>query len=868
MVGETRRVFISYAHEDREWCELLVKHLGGLVHAERAELWADDKIIVGDEWDPTIKAELDAADIIVLIITHEFLGSKYCQTVELKSAMERHGRGSARIVPIIADHCDWQSLPIVALQCRPTDKKSRALKPLKDWRNKNKPMADIAREIRALVPRPTGVAEAGGVFYPPLPSLHNLPRRNSDMTGREGDIGALGVALAAGGTASICAVGGMGGIGKTSLAVEVAYRSGAAVFPDGILLVEMRGLEKPPRAPVEVMGEVLLAIEPGQRLPEDVAGHFQTFLRGRRMLLILDNAAGVEQVEPLQPPEPVAVCVTSRRQLDLRHGTLFDLDVLPREEALALLVKELRGRREDAVRDRVALDGLAELCGDLPIALTVAAGALRRNKALSVEKYCERLQTSRGEGLAEVADRLRPSLDLLAAEDAALLARLVLLSVMEAAFSAEAAAAVWAVSVEKAENDLGRLLEQSLLLEAAGGEQTDKRFRLHDLMREILLERLGEAEAGEARYRHAVFFRDYLAGAKETYEKGRVAEGLSLFDRERVHIEAAQAWAAQGWAGEGWAAQASSSGATETDKKAAELAADFPNAGIYLIALRLHSREQIAWLESAAAAARSLGDRKREGMALGNLGLAWADLGEMRKAIGLYEQHLVIAREIGDRRGEGNALGNLGNAWAALGETRKAIGLYEQWLVIAREIGDRRGEGNALGSLGLAWAALGETRKAIGLYEQALVISREIGDRRGEGAALGNLGNAWAALGETRKAIGLYEQRLVIAREIGDRRGEGAALGNLGNAWYVLGETRKAIGLYEQQVVITREIGDRRGENTALYNLADAEWDVGEKVSAKEHMALSLRIHREIEDPFTANVETWLRDRGIDPDTL
>jgi tetratricopeptide (TPR) repeat protein len=88
-----------------------------------------------------------------------------------------------------------------------------------------------------------------------------------------------------------------------------------------------------------------------------------------------------------------------------------------------------------------------------------------------------------------------------------------------------------------------------------------------------------------------------------------------------------------------------------------------------------------------------------------------------------------LHREIGDRRGEGNDLGNLGNAYAALGDARKAIEFYEQALAIAREIGDRRNEGNAwLGNLGLAYAALGDARKAIEFYEKQLAIAP--GDRR------------------------------------------------------------------------------------------------------------------------------------------
>ena len=129
---------------------------------------------------------------------------------------------------------------------------------------------------------------------------------------------------------------------------------------------------------------------------------------------------------------------------------------------------------------------------------------------------------------------------------------------------------------------------------------------------------------------------------------------------------------------------------------------------------------------------------------------------------------LVIAREIGDRRGEGNALGNLGIAYADLGQAERAIGFYEQHLAIAREIGDRRGEGNALGNLGIAYAGLGQAERAIGFYEQQLAIAREIGDRRGEGNALGNLGLAYAALGQVERAIGLLEQALQIGQEIKD----------------------------------------------------------------------------------------------------
>ena len=273
--------------------------------------------------------------------------------------------------------------------------------------------------------------------------------------------------------------------------------------------------------------------------------------------------------------------------------------------------------------------------------------------------------------------------------------------------------------------------------------------------------------------------------------------------------------------------------------------------------LRNHGRVR----EGLAILEPFLGERVTEtmqpvlvGRLLGTVGLAYAALGEVQKAMGYYEQQLTIAREIGDRQGEGSALGNLGIAYARLGEVQKAIGYYEQRLVIAREIGDRRGEGAALGNLGNAYSNLGEVEKAIGYYEQHLVIAREIGDRRGEGAALGNLGVAYADLGEVQEAIGYYKQRLVIAREIGDRRGEGKALGNLGVAYASLGEVQKAIGYYEQNLVIAREIGDRRGEGSALGNLGLAYARLGEVEKAILLLERSLAIGQAIEDPQIVRV--------------
>jgi tetratricopeptide (TPR) repeat protein len=141
-----------------------------------------------------------------------------------------------------------------------------------------------------------------------------------------------------------------------------------------------------------------------------------------------------------------------------------------------------------------------------------------------------------------------------------------------------------------------------------------------------------------------------------------------------------------------------------------------------LLNLRLHPREYTRWLEAALTAARKMGNREAEGAHLGNLGLAYAALGETRRAIELYEQRLVIAREIGDRRGEGADLGNLGSAHFTLKDYPRAVEYYNEQRVIAQEIGDRRGVGNAFWGQAICFEAGHDLPQAIAHAEAALAI--------------------------------------------------------------------------------------------------------------------------------------------------
>ena len=616
----------------------------------------------------------------------------------------------------------------------------------------------------------------------------------------------------------------MPGVGKTELANYIGHLL-AEDYPDAQLFIELGAHSPTPVTSVQALTKCLRDFDPESKLPDDEASLrnlYLSALQGKRALVILDDALDDAHVAHLLPPPGCAAIITSRHAL--RTGTPLPLDVLPRAESIKLL-HSLTERVNDCAND------LAVLCGDLPIALSIAGGYLKNHESKPVQEYVQALQSARRlQHLQNEEKQLELLFDdsyraLTPSQQAAFHS----LAVMPADFDRPAALAV--IGADDAGADA---LDELVLLNLLQYDAQAQRYRWHDLLRDFARSRATPQALDAAADRHSAHYLAVLSKADDLYLAGNasILRGLALYDQESAHIQAGQAWAAS----------------HASQDAAAQRCIDYANAGVYVLDLRLHPRERIRWLEAQLAAARKLHRKDHEGYALGNLGLAYAALGDARKAIDLYEQRLAIAREIGDRRGEGNALGNLGNAYKDLGDARKAIEYYEQHLAIAREIGDRRGEGNALGNLGLAYARLGDARKAIDFYEQRLAIAREIGDRLGEGNALGNLGPAYARLGDARKAIDFYEQALVIDREIGDHLGEGADLGNLGNAYARLGDARKAIDFYEQALVIAREIGDRLGEGADLGNLGNAYAQLGDARKAIEYHEQALAIARDIGD--------------------
>ena len=331
-------------------------------------------------------------------------------------------------------------------------------------------------------------AQPGSAHRP----ISSLPARVGDFVGRGKELTQLCTTLARGErTASISAIGGMGGVGKTTLAVEAAHRV-ANDFPDGALFIDLLGFRQTPMPAEQALRQILWAFDPIADLRADerpqLLARYKRTLTGKRFLLILDNARDLAHLADLMPPEPVTVLVTSRLRMALPGAIPIELDVLLEEDAVALLSQIVRNI------DQTYLRQVATACGRLPLALR-AAGAYLWETQCSINDYLSDLKAARLEMLAagrlpddelNVTVVLAYSLDRLLEKDRGLAARYVALSVFPADFDLAAAAAVWELDERSARHSLDHLVAHSLV----DRDDISGRFRLHDLLRDLAISRM------------------------------------------------------------------------------------------------------------------------------------------------------------------------------------------------------------------------------------------------------------------------------------------------------------------------------------------------------------------------------------------
>ncbi len=739
----------------------------------------------------------------------------------------------------------------------------------------------------------------------PRPVPRELPADVGAFTGRGSELADLDAFLPAAGPDGapgpvvISAVSGTAGAGKTALAVHWAHRV-ARHFPDGQLYVNLRGFDPEQPLPAEealagflgALGVTGAEIPPGEAAR---AARYRSLLTGRRLLVLLDNAASEEQVRPLLPGSPsVMVMVTSRAALPglvARDGARrLDLDLLPSEDAAALL-HALIGDRVDA--EPAAAQALARLCARLPLALRVAAelAAARPDMPLtdlvaelSDERDRLHLLDAGGDPRGAVASVLSWSYRHLPA-DAARTFRLLGLHPSQD-WDRYAAAALAATSLGQAGHLLGTLARAHLIQPAAGG-----RSGMHDLLRAYAAGLAADHDHGLAR-REALtrLFDYYIAACAAAMDCLAPAERHHRPDPEATgtpvpvfgHRDAARAWldaelatleavagytASHGWFGHtirlaltlhryfdgvpdatGLAiCRHALNAARECADRAAQartlttLGVIYGRQGRYAQAAGCH--------QEAIGLARDVGDRLTQVWALGNLALIHDQQGRYPQAARCNRQAIALYQELGDVTGEAIALTNLGLVSLRQGRYRRAAAHLKRAIGLYRQAGHRFGEAAALTNLGQVRYRLGDYDQATDDHAQAVALAREIGSPRVEAWALTRLSEVRCRQGLNEQAAGSYQQALELFGEVADRDGEAEALNGSGDNLRATGQYGKARALYETALTLTRQTGGKREQARALTGLGQICHHEGQYDQAASLYQEALALCREIGDP-------------------
>lgn len=588
---------------------------------------------------------------------------------------------------------------------------------------------------------------------PPGPPPCTLPYDLPDFAGRAADLDRLLVPATA---VVISAIDGMAGIGKTALAVHAAHRL-AGRYPDGQLFCDLHAHTSgaPPLSPEAALERLLRMLGvPPEAIPEDLDGRaarWRAELAGRRVLVVLDNAAGAAQVRPLLPGSPRSLAlVTSRRRLGVLEGaTLLSLDVLPPAEALELFAAVAGGSR--AAAEPAAAAEVVELCGQLPLAIRIAATRLAHRPEWTVAGLASRLRGSGGR-LDELtlADRgVGPAFALSYGQLAPAERRMFRLLGLHPGsdFDAWSAAALAGTSPERAGALLEALVDAHLLRSYGPG-----RYTFHDLLREYAR---GVAPRSGAGRLHDYFLAAATA-ATDLISPRRYTPVLAGPPRQLPplsDLDAALAWLT----------------AEHHTLVAVALAGDWQLACV----LRAYFEHRGHFADWRATSERALATADPAATVLLRFGLGALAMWTGRLTEGM--EQFRLARAGADPEIEAAALTSLGMLAHLAGRDREAAGYLRQ--ALAHDTGTTA---LARNNLGLAEARLGRGGAAVALHRDALAQARRAGNAAAVRAIL-------LGLGETSLRLGLpaeppFREALGLARAGRFRMQEALALDGLAHA--------------------------------------------------------------------------------------
>ncbi|MEW2514706.1 BTAD domain-containing putative transcriptional regulator [Streptomyces sp. NPDC046870] len=698
-----------------------------------------------------------------------------------------------------------------------------------------------------LVPVPAGDAAAVR-FRPPAPVPAQLPPGPSDFTGRAHSTVTLCSALNVPTRTSlpIVAMVGMGGVGKTSLALHVAHQV-RDFYPDGQLYADLRGAGEP-AAPEAVLAGFLTALGLAPvAIPEGVearAALFRTMTDRRRILVVLDDARDAAQVRPLLPGTAMCgVLITSRTRLaGLPAAVQTELPPFSTDEALDLLALMIGRERVDTERDSAVT--LVSQCSLLPLAVRIVATRLAARPSWSIASIVQRLADEHRRidelkvGELTVDAVFEVGYRQLTVEQARVLQ---LVSTVEtSSLSANAASALLGVGPPEAEELLEGLVDVGMLQSPAPGV-----YRLHDLLRAFARRKVTDDIL--TLLRPLVAFQ--LASALSAFENVVAGDPVrgALQPREATglrftSVEQARAWAmAEGESALLLAGQIAgvvlSRPAHEADghRPGGDLLRSAVSLCIALSPFRtdLHSCDWAGVFRLFSAAAAHCDDLTAEARAhflSGNNALATCQLAEAERETTLAIRQCQATDDVVIQR---QALNDLGLVRQLQGRYEEAIACFDEAVTLARQLGHRSGEATSVINSALVRVYNGQPAEAVEICDR--VLRDRLADHDSASIAYAQyvLGFAHHTLEDFTTAVGHYESSLAMSTLLGLRRHEANARYRLAKTLLAVGSLQRAFEEASAAAVLCESIGDTRNQAQALLVLSALHERLGDPREAE-----------------------------------